>query len=122
MNLYLEALKKYATFNGRAKRAEYWMFMLISFAVGLFLSIMDSIIGTYGSEFGVGILTSVYILATLIPTISLSIRRLHDINKKGWWILISLIPIFGSFILLFFMVKASVKKNNIYGGYICEHN
>lgn len=108
MNWYLEVLKKYAEFNGRARRQEYWMFMLfnilISFAIGF-------VEGFFGSA---GILSFVYALAVLIPGIAVTVRRLHDTGRSGWWVLISLVPVVG-IVLLVFMCLDSQSDGNQYG-------
>jgi uncharacterized membrane protein YhaH (DUF805 family) len=114
MNWYLQALKKYADFSGRARRKEYWFYMLFYVIILVVLSICDGFIGTT-MQSGVGILTLIYILAVLIPTIAVSVRRLHDTGRSGWWILIELVPIVGIFIFLYFMVSDSNPGTNAYG-------
>ena len=109
MNWYVEVLKKYAVFSGRASRTEFWMFALISFIVCIVLSILDAILGT------VGLLYSLYALAVLLPSLAVSVRRLHDISKSGWWVLISLVPVIGSIVLLIFFVLESKEGTNQYG-------
>jgi uncharacterized membrane protein YhaH (DUF805 family) len=114
MNWYLQALKKYADFSGRARRREYWFYMLFYVIILVVLSICDGFVGTT-MQSGVGILTLIYILAVLIPTIAVSVRRLHDTGRSGWWILIELVPIVGFFIFLYFMVSDSNPGTNAYG-------
>jgi len=109
MNWYLEVLKKYAEFNGRARRTEYWMFCLFNFIIGFVLSFIESIIGT-GS-----VLLTIYFLAVLIPSIAVSIRRLHDTDRSGWWLLITLIPFIGGLILIIFTVQDSQAGDNQFG-------
>ncbi|MGZ5576915.1 MAG: DUF805 domain-containing protein [Methylobacter sp.] len=115
MNLYLEVLKKYAVFNGRARRKEYWYFLLISTVISIVLVLIDSITGTLSEEAGIGLLSGIYSLAVLIPGISVAIRRLHDTDRSGWWFLIALIPIIGGIVLLIFMVLDSAPGDNQYG-------
>jgi len=115
MNWYIEVLKKYAVFNGRAQRKEYWYFFLFNFLIGIVLGIIDGMIGSFSSATGMGLLGGLYSLAVLIPGIAVSIRRLHDTNHSGWWLLISLVPLVGFIILLVFMVQDSQPGENQYG-------
>ena len=115
MNWYLQALKKYATFTGRARRKEYWFYMLFYLIILVVLSICDGIIGTTMQGGGVGILTLIYILAVLVPTLAVTVRRLHDTDRSGWWIFIQLVPIIGFFVFLYFMVSDGTPGTNTYG-------
>ena len=115
MDWYLDVLKnKYATFSGRARRKEYWMFLLINLVVSVALALIDSLIGSV-SESGMGLLSSVYSIGVLIPSLALSVRRLHDIGRTGWWVLISIIPVIGVVVLLVFMLLDSEPGSNRYG-------
>ncbi len=113
MNHYLSALKKYAVFTGRSSRSEYWFFQLFSFIIILALSFLDVAIGTYYSDYG--LLSGLFLLAILIPSIAVSVRRLHDINKSGWMILINLIPFIGWIWNFILMVTDSTPGENKYG-------
>jgi uncharacterized membrane protein YhaH (DUF805 family) len=104
---YLEVLKKYAVFDGRARRMEYWMFVLINFVITVVLILIDILIGTFSPQTGVGLLQGLYALAVLIPFITVTVRRLHDTGRSGWSMLIGLIPIIGGIVLLIFMVQDS---------------
>lgn len=115
MNWYIEALKKYAVFNGRARRKEYWFFVLFSIIITIVLSFTDAMIGLFDMESGIGLLSGIYSLAVLVPSISVGVRRLHDTNRKGWWLLIGLVPLIGIIILLVFMVLDSSPGDNNYG-------
>jgi uncharacterized membrane protein YhaH (DUF805 family) len=115
MNWYLEVLEKYAEFNGRAGRQEYWFFLLFNILISAFLATIDYFTGTFNFETGVGLLSGIYSLAVLIPGIAVTVRRLHDIDRSGWWLLISLIPIVGGITLFIFMVLDSTPGNNEYG-------
>src|SRR5215217_4387371 len=115
MSWYLEVLKKYAVFDGRARRKEYWMFFLINFVIVVVLSLIDGLIGTFNPQAGVGLLQGLYSLAVLIPSIAATVRRLHDTGRTGWWILIGLIPVIGGIVLLIFMVLDSEPGTNEYG-------
>ncbi|HEY0721891.1 MAG TPA: DUF805 domain-containing protein [Gammaproteobacteria bacterium] len=109
MNWYMEVLKKYANFSGRSRRTEYWMFTLFNIIISVVLSIVDGVVGT------LGILSMLYFLAILIPSLAVSIRRLHDTNRSGWWLLVGLIPFIGAIVLLVFMVQDSQPSTNQFG-------
>ena len=83
MNWYLEVLKKYAVFDGRAQRAEYWYFVLFSIIISIVLGFIDFSIGTFDEKAGVGLLSGIYALAVFIPSIAVGVRRLHDTNRSG---------------------------------------
>ncbi len=109
MKWYLKVIQNnYANFNGRACRKEYWMFFLIHM---LFL-ITWMIIGIINDS---PLIFGIYILITIIPNLAVTVRRLHDINKSGWFLLISFIPYLGNFILLIFLIMKGNKSDNIYG-------
>lgn len=109
MSWYLEVLKKYAVFSGRARRTEYWMFVLINFIIGLILGGVDFMLGFSG------LVGSIYSLAVFIPGLAVSVRRLHDTNRSGWWLFVFLIPLVGWIILLIFMIQDSIPGENKYG-------
>jgi uncharacterized membrane protein YhaH (DUF805 family) len=114
VNWYIEVLKKYAVFSGRARRQEYWMFVLSNVIIVLFLSIIDGIAGS-DSEGSRSTLTTLYVLAILIPSLAVGVRRLHDTGRSGWWMLIGLIPIIGTIVLLIFIIQDSQLMDNQYG-------
>ncbi|TYB32728.1 MAG: DUF805 domain-containing protein [Flexistipes sinusarabici] len=115
MNWYLEGLKKYAVFSGRSRRKEYWYFFLFNLIIHFILIIIDTLTGTYNLETGMGLLSTMYFFAVLLPSIAVSVRRLHDTNRRGWWILLSLIPIIGAIVLFIFMVQDSTPGENRFG-------
>lgn len=115
MNWYLEVLKKYAVFNGRAQRSEYWFFFLFNIIISIVLSVLDVMTGLFDPASGVGVLSSLYMLAVLIPGIAVSVRRLHDTGRSGWWLLIALVPLIGVIVLIVFMVIDSTPGANEYG-------
>jgi uncharacterized membrane protein YhaH (DUF805 family) len=115
MNWYLEVLRKYAVFDGRARRKEYWYFFLINTVISIFLAFIDSFTGTISEDVGIGLLDGLYALAVLIPGTAVTVRRLHDTDRSGWWILIGLIPVIGGIALLVFMVLDSTPGDNQYG-------
>lgn len=115
MSWYLEVLKKYAEFSGRARRKEYWYFVLFNLLISLVLGFIDGVIGTFSAEVGLGLLGGLYTLAVLLPSLGVSVRRLHDTNHSGWWLFIALIPFIGAIILVIFMARDSDSGDNQYG-------
>ncbi len=109
MKWYLAVLRKYAVFSGRARRTEYWMFVLINLIVALVLGAIDGLLGSQG------LLGGLYSLAVLIPSLAVAVRRLHDTNRSGWWILINLIPLIGWIIFIIFAVQDSQPGANQHG-------
>ena len=109
MNWYLEVLKKYAVFSGRARRKEYWMFVLCNVII---TAVLEAFHGFDGSPH---MIESLYSLAVLLPSIAVSVRRLHDTGRNGWWLLIGLIPLLGALVLLIFMIQDSKPGENQYG-------
>ena len=115
MNWYLEVLKKYAVFSGRARRKEYWYFSLFNLLITIVLAVIDGMTGTLIAEANIGLLGGIYALAILIPFLAVSVRRLHDTDRSGWWLLITLIPLIGAIVILVFMVQDSKPNENQYG-------
>jgi uncharacterized membrane protein YhaH (DUF805 family) len=115
MNWYLDVLKKYAVFNGRARRKEYWMFTLFNVIVSIVIGAIDMGLGLSIGASSMGILGLIYTLAILLPAIGVSIRRLHDTGRSGWWLLLVLIPFIGPLVLLVFFVMDSTPGDNQYG-------
>jgi|TARA_B100001971_G_scaffold73686_1_gene67989 uncharacterized membrane protein YhaH (DUF805 family) len=107
MEWYLKVVRdNYANFNGRASRQEYWMFFLFNI-------IFASVAGIADVFFGLGFLYPLYALAVLIPGLAVGIRRLHDVNKSGWWLLISLIPIIGViWVIILLCTDSNPGENN----------
>jgi uncharacterized membrane protein YhaH (DUF805 family) len=111
---YIEVMRKYAVFSGRARRQEYWMFVLSNVIIVVFLGIIDGMADS-DSEGSRSTLTTLYVLATLIPFLAVGVRRLHDTGRSGWWMLIGVIPIIGAIVLLIFMIQDSQLMDNQYG-------
>lgn len=113
MNM-IEAIKvcfsKYVTFSGRARRAEYWWFILFTWIVSLLLGAFD---GTFSGE--MGILSGLWSLATLLPTLAAGSRRLHDIDRTAWWLLIILVPLIGFIVLIVFFATPGTRGANRFG-------
>lgn len=115
MNYYLTVFKKYATFSGRAQRAEYWYFYLFHFIVTMLLFFIDmGIIYVYPS-YGYAWLYGVYTIGSLIPLLAVSVRRLHDVNKSGWMLLVNFIPFIGGIWYLVLSVMDGTAGDNQYG-------
>ena len=115
MSWYLQALKKYAVFSGRSRRMEYWYFVLFNIIVSIVLGVIDGLLGTSGSYAGAGLLSGIYGLAVLIPSLAVTVRRLHDTDRTGWWILIALMPLIGVIVLLVFALLEGTPGDNQYG-------
>jgi len=96
----LDVFKKhYIDFSGRANLKQFWLFVLFLWIAGIILSILAAVLGAIG-----GIIAGLAGLAALLPSLAISVRRLHDIKKSGWWLLISLVPVIGIIILLIFFI------------------
>jgi len=109
MQWYLTVLKQYAVFNGRSGRQEFWMFTLINIIILVALGWLDKAMGTDQFIYGL------YTLAILLPGLGVGIRRLHDTNRSGWWLLLGLIPLVGAIVLIVFYAQASDPGSNQYG-------
>ena len=106
---YLKVLRQYTDFSGRARRREYWMFVLANFIIAFVLGIIDTIIG-WGQ-----ILSGIYSVAVLLPSLAVAVRRLHDIGKSGWWLFLCLIPLIGGIWVIVLMCKDSQYEANQWG-------
>ncbi len=137
MNGYTQALKKYAVFSGRSRRREYWVFVLVNIVISLLLGWLDSTLntpafpmGTFGLPVGttgpgsapvsvdtltLGLLGLVYSLAVFVPSLAVTVRRLHDIGRSGWWLLLGFVPLVGSIVLLVFTLLDGQPGDNAYG-------
>jgi uncharacterized membrane protein YhaH (DUF805 family) len=115
MNWYIEVLKKYAVFDGRARRKEYWFFVLFNVIISIVLAVVDAAVGLSTDAGNVGVLGGIYSLAVLLPSIAVTVRRLHDTERSGWWILISFVPLVGGIILLVFTLFDGTPGPNKYG-------
>jgi uncharacterized membrane protein YhaH (DUF805 family) len=108
-------LKRYADFSGRSRRKEYWFFTLGCAIAGFIAGIVENILGLSGSVGPYGFLSILLILALFLPSLSVSVRRLHDQDKSGWFLLIALIPIIGSVVILVFMCLPGTPGPNRFG-------
>ncbi len=102
-------LGKYATFSGRAQRSEYWWFVLFNFIGSIILNIIDTAI------IGMPALSIVWALGLLLPALSVSVRRMHDLDKSGWWILVAFIPLLGFILIIYWFVQRGSEGPNRFG-------
>ncbi|GGO09838.1 DUF805 domain-containing protein [Micromonospora parathelypteridis] len=109
-------LSNYVGFTGRARRSEYWWFVLFTVLLGIVASILDNALGlnfVEGSSNGViGLIVS---LGLLLPGLAVAVRRLHDTDRAGWWVLIGLVPIVGAIVLIVFFVQDGTPGANRFG-------
>ena len=110
IDYYLEAFRKYADFSGRATRSEYWWFYLVTIAVSILISILESIL-----NIPFGLISVLYFFISLIPNLSIQVRRLHDVDKSGWYILLNFLIIIGWIWLLILNILDSNPGANKYG-------
>ncbi len=120
MSLMFQPFKKYADFQGRARRSEYWLFSLFLFIVGLVIGVLRVATGGLealesGRMDPLGIVNLLFSLAVLIPSVAVGFRRLHDTNRSAWWILIGLIPVIGWITLLVFYLLPGTTGPNRFG-------
>ena len=115
MNWYLEVLNKYAVFEGRARRKEYWSFVLFNVLISIALGVIDRLTGNVNLETGLGLLSGIYGLGVMIPGMAVSVRRLHDTDRSGWWLLITFVPVLGAIVFFYFMVIDGNPERNDYG-------
>ncbi len=130
MNIF-EAVKSvfsnYANFSGRARRSEYWWWALAYIIIVIVLGFVErAVLGSgsadvttgdaaVGASFNAGILSGLFMLASAIPYLAVGVRRLHDIDRSGWWLLISFIPLIGWLILLYWYVQPGTPGTNRFG-------
>jgi uncharacterized membrane protein YhaH (DUF805 family) len=121
----LEVFSKYAVFNGRARRKEYWYWYLFNFIISIFISVVSFVISySTGTETDTGmgwfglfiyLVFIIYSLGVIIPNLAVTVRRLHDTNRSGWWYFISLIPFIGGLLLLIYLIEDGTPGDNQYG-------
>lgn len=123
MNYYLNVLKNYVTFSGRARRSEYWYFALFNIIFALAALMLDRTLGTSFTiqtpsgpvDLFYGYIYLIYCLFVFLPALAVLVRRLHDVGKSGWFVLIMLIPILGSIWILVLLRTDSIPGKNQYG-------
>lgn len=115
MNWFITSLKKYADFTGRSRRKEYWFFVLFQILFGILAIILDVVLGTTIGFLPYGYIYILYIVGLFIPSLSVTVRRLHDIGRSGWWFLLAFVPLVGQIIILVFMFLDSEPGANKWG-------
>lgn len=116
MNWYLKVLQNYAVFSGRARRKEYWYFVLFNLIIMAVLSGIDNGAHLFvNQQYEAGLLSTIYSLAVLVPSLAVLVRRLHDTGRSAWWLLLLLVPIIGYIVLVIFTVLDSTPGANEYG-------
>lgn len=110
MNYYFDVLKKYAVFTGRARRSEYWYFVLFNFIAAIIIGFIGAVLNDRDQT-----LSRLYSLAIFLPALGVTIRRLHDIGKSGWWIFMIFIPLVGAIILIVWEATEGQPGSNKYG-------
>ncbi len=111
MDWFKKGLRNYTNFSGRARRKEYWYFVLVQMGLVIIAMILDAII--FNSE--TGLFYIVVALGLFLPGLAVTIRRLHDTSRSGWWFLISILPLIGSIILLVFLASDTKLETNQWG-------
>lgn len=115
MKWYIEAITNYVNFKGRARRKAYWMFVLFNVIIMVLLSLLDAAFDISVGYSNMGLIYFIYTLFILLPSISVSVRRLHDTGRSGWWYLINFVPFVGGIIFIVFMCLDSYYGENQYG-------
>lgn len=108
MEWYIKCLRNYVNFKGRARRKEFWMFILFNSIISAALIIISMMVSDSA------VVYTIYYLVTALPFIAVCVRRLHDIDRSGWWFLLNMVP-FGAFVLLWFHCKEGTSDNNRFG-------
>ena len=113
---YLNAIQNnYTNFSGRARRSEYWYFILFYYIISILAVVLDNLLGLAMEMIGYGLITFLVALAHIIPSFALTVRRLHDVGKSGWFIFISFIPLIGTIWLLVLHCTEGDQEENKYG-------
>lgn len=113
MNYYIDALRNYVNFQGRATRTQFWMFVLFNFIAVVILCVLAFVIPA------LSFLLSVYQIALLLPTLAIQVRRLHDTDRSGWWILLGFLPVIGGLVLFIFYLLPGTPGANRFDGCGC---
>ena len=113
MNWFLACFRKYATFSGRAGRPEFWFFVLFVTLITVGLAVIDVMLGIAAG--GAGLLSGIFTLLVIVPSIAVTVRRLHDTGRSGWWWLVNLIPLVGPIIAIVFCASRGELQANRFG-------
>ena len=117
MGLFFQPLRKYADFNGRARRMEYWPFSLVTMFIRVFLQLLALAASSSDPEAASGFsgLSALFTLGLLLPSLGVGVRRLHDTDRSGWWILIGVIPIVGWIAIIVMLAQDGTPNRNRFG-------
>lgn len=115
MNWYARVMKKYADFEGRARRTEFWMFYLINLGIQLLAVLLDMLLGTTIGVMPYGVIYLLYSLAVFVPSLAVSVRRMHDIGRSGLTLLLVIVPVIGAVLLILFALNDSQPGENKWG-------
>jgi len=108
--------KNYFVFSGRSSRGAYWWFVLINLLISIALTVVDmGVSGDMVVQYGIGVTSTLWALATIIPGLAITFRRLHDVDKTAWWILIGIIPLVGAIVLIVFTAGTGTPGTNKFG-------
>lgn len=108
MNWYMKVMQEYFNVQGRARRKEYWMFFLVYLLIVMVAAVLGNLLNSPAA-------TSVVALIHVVPAITVGVRRLHDIGRSGWWLLIGMVPVIGWIIALYWAVQPGDSGSNAYG-------
>lgn len=114
MEWFLKVIKSFS-FEGRARRKEYWIFVLVAVVAGIVLGFIDGMLGIYSESAGIGLLSGIFAISILIQSIAVGVRRLHDTGRSGWWLLVNLVPFVGWIVVLVLMALEGKQDDNPYG-------
>jgi len=110
------AFTQYIGFSGRARRSEFWWFALFGALVNVVAAILDGVLGlNFGEDSSIGLIRLIAYLVLLLPALALTVRRLHDTGRTGWWLLIGLVPLVGGIVLFVFYVSDGTYGPNRFG-------
>lgn len=121
MHYYTDAMRNYAVFSGRASRSQYWLFSLTLFIMLVVAMVIDQTLGDTTRNEPAGLFTAIVYLAHVLPAIAVTVRRLHDTDRSGWWILAGLVPLIGQIALLVFMCSPSTPGANRFGSNFADN-
>lgn len=120
MNYFFDPIMKhYFDFKGVATRKAYWLFALFLMLLNIVMTVLDIGLGTFNEEAGIGVISAIFGLLMLFPSLSIAVRRLHDAGFSGWWMLLMIVP-FGFIVLLIFMLLPSKVEGNKYRQAVLE--
>lgn len=114
MHWYIKAFMQFANFSGRARRREFWTFILFNAFIFFALLIVDEMLQTDHPDWAVGWVSGAYLLLSALPSLAVSVRRLHDTSRPGWWVLLGALPLL-NLVLIWFYLQDSSRGSNAWG-------